>query len=167
MMHKFLLGSLAAATALVGAAAAAQAPERHAELTRVEAQDRAGRAFDRLDANKDGQLDQADRAARQRVRFDRLDSDSNGAISFEEFGARRESAAGQRAERRAPMAPRRGPMTLGRRANLDADETISREEFTSRALARFDRADSDGNGTLTAEERRATRGGMRAAPAAS
>jgi hypothetical protein len=172
MMRILILSSLAAATALASTAASAQAPERNAEVTRTQAEERAGRAFDRIDANTDGQLDQADRAARQRVRFDRLDSDDNGALSFEEFGAPREKARvaarpAQRAERRASMAPLRSLMALGRRADQDGDGRIARGEFISAALARFDRADSDGNGTLTTEERRATRRGMRAGPAAS
>ncbi len=38
---------------------------------------------------------------------------------------------------------------------------ITREQMRERALARFDRADADHNGTLTAAERQAARGAMR------
>ncbi len=157
MKHKHLLASLAAAAAVASVSASAQTtssdtgrttPAR-AEVTRTQAQDRAARVFDRLDANKDGQLDQADRSARQRARFDRVDADADGAISFEEFSALR--------ERRSARAPRRGPMAHGPRANPDGARAISRDAFTSRALARFDRADADKDGVVTAEERRSMR----------
>jgi len=187
-MQKFFLAALAATTAMVGVAATAQAPERgpsqrapeRAELTRAQAQERAVRVFDRIDANKDGQLDQADRAARQRARFDRLDTDSDGAISFEEFSAVREARTEARtqaraeqrnrpgAERRVARAPRPGRLAMALRTG-DGDRVISRDEFTSRALARFDRLDADKDGTVTAEERQAARRTlreMRRAPAA-
>jgi hypothetical protein len=38
---------------------------------------------------------------------------------------------------------------------------VTREQFRERALARFDRADADHNGTVTAAERQAARGRMR------
>jgi len=185
-MQRFLLASLAAAAAVAGPSVAAQAPGQgaaqrvleRAEVTRPQAQDRAARMIDRSDANKDGQLDQADRAERQRARFDRLDSDSDGAISFAEFNTMRERAVEPRAkqrgvepraERPAPRTPRAGPMAMGRRADMDGDGKISRDEFTSGALAQFDRADADRDGTLTAEERRGARRpfrGMGRGPAA-
>ena len=177
-MQKFFLAALVATTAMAGVAAGAQAPERGAfprgpkpaPMTRAEAQDRAARMFDRMDANKDGQLDQADRAARQRARFDRLDNDSDGAISFEEFSAARiearaearpEQRNGARADRRVGGARGAGLMRLGRGVDPDGDRATSREEFTSRALAQFDRADADKDGTVTAQERRAMRGALR------
>lgn len=49
--------------------------------------DRAGR-FGKLDANKDGFLDQSEAPQRMQRRFSRLDSDGDGKISRDEFTSR-------------------------------------------------------------------------------
>jgi hypothetical protein len=150
-MRKLVILSLAAAT-LAGAAGAAYAepaaaPER-APLTRAAVEARSAEAFARMDANDDGVLDQADRAERQRAMFARIDADNNGTISFEEFSAVREQHQGRGAERRGP-----GAREMGRAADSNGDGTVTRAEFTSAALARFDGADADNDGTLGPEER--------------
>jgi hypothetical protein len=43
--------------------------------------------FTRADANKDGKLDAADRAARHAAHFEAMDTDKNGSISRAEFDA--------------------------------------------------------------------------------
>ena len=48
------------------------------------------------------------------------------------------------------------------RADADGDGTVSQAEFTSAALARFDSADANNDGTVTAEERREQRSERRA-----
>ena len=53
---------------------------------------------------------------------------------------------------------RRGGMM--RMADANRDGTITREEFMTTTLARFDRGDANRDGQLTAEERRASRGAM-------
>jgi hypothetical protein len=139
-MRKFFTLSLAAAT-LAGAGAAyaqaGQAPER-APLTRAAVEQRSAERFARMDANGDGVLDQADREARQKAMFARLDADKNGTISFEEFSAVREHRQGRRAERSGHGA---------------RDGSVTRAEFTTAALARFDRTDADNDGTLGPDER--------------
>src|SRR3546814_13328405 len=59
--------------------------------------------FARLDANKDGKLDAADRAAkraeRQAKRFARLDADGDGSISKAEWDQHGADRAAKRAER--------------------------------------------------------------------
>ncbi len=98
---KITLGMSAAALA-IGGVACAQAPatpsparERGPERTetRAEAQARAEEMFARLDVNKDGKLDRADRdARRQQMReamFDQLDTNNDGSISKAEFLADR------------------------------------------------------------------------------
>lgn len=84
------------------------------EMTRAAVQERATQMFARLDANTDGKIDTADRAARNTgqttaqttertsARFARLDTNSDGAISAEEFAATGD--------------PRRGRMGAGRAA---------------------------------------------------
>ena len=60
------------------------------------------RRFARLDANEDGQLNDADREARRKEAFDRADADHSGGISYEEFAALRD----QRGDRRGPEVAR-------------------------------------------------------------
>jgi Ca2+-binding EF-hand superfamily protein len=64
------------------------------------------RRFARLDANDDGQLSQADREARRQQAFDRVDADHSGGISFEEFAALRDRRTELRGERRGADGPR-------------------------------------------------------------
>src|SRR3546814_20581700 len=68
---------------------AAPGGDRTAPQTRAEVQTRAAEMFAKLDANQDGKLDTADRAAkraeRQAKKFTRLDADGNGSISKAEW----------------------------------------------------------------------------------
>jgi hypothetical protein len=172
-MRKLTISLLAGAAVLAasGAALAQDRPARDAEMTRSAAQEHAATAFARMDANSDGKIDDADRAARQKARFDRIDADDNGALSYEEFAAQHGKHDGQRAgrgdrpegHRMAMRGGMRGPHMMGMRANADADSdgTLTQAEFTAAALARFDAADADKNGTVTAAERKAQREAMR------
>lgn len=162
-MRKSLTLSLAAATALVaGGAAYAQAAPR-GETTRAETEQRTAELFGRMDANGDGVLNQADREAARRQAFDTIDADKDGAISFAEFDARRDQRREAGAERRGPdragLGRRGGPggTGLARAADTDNDGTVTQGEFTTAALARFDRADANGDGTISLEERREAR----------
>lgn len=117
---KTLMLSLSAAALAVGGMANAQAPAQNAPVrttparpapdrivTRAEAQTRATEMFARLDVNKDGKLDKADRELRhQQMRekmFARLDTNGDGSISKAEFIADRGP------ERRGPGADHDGP----------------------------------------------------------
>lgn len=181
-MHKTLTLSLAAIALATGGVAVAQtsageearSPMRAMEHTREQAQQRAATMFARLDVNGDGQLSDADRDARADQQFDKMDANGDGAISREEFAAVREARAEHREDRRAARAERGGERMArgeGRRggpgmrdargmmraADADGNGTITQEEFTSAALARFDAADADNDGTVTREERRNAR----------
>lgn len=166
-MRKLTLAFSTAALALSGAAFAQTAPaERPAraampDMTRADAQARAEQMFARMDANQDGTLNEADRAARQAAMFDRIDADNNGSISRAEFDAMHakrgemgKGAAGHRmggkgaGGRHAMMGIMAGPVT--------------RQAFVERALARFDRADANRDGTVTQAERESMRGQSRA-----
>jgi len=132
-MPKIVTLSIAAA-ALIGASGIAYAQAENAParepLTRTQVEQRSAEAFGRLDANKDGvlnqadresqrearqqqrfarldanddgQLNDADREARRKEAFDRADADHSGGISYEEFAALRD----QRGERRGPEGAR-------------------------------------------------------------
>ena len=162
------LGSAAAALLAIPAIAQNAAPgpgdrpmRMAAEMTRAQAEQMATAMFTRMDANGDGKLDTADRAAKQQARFQRLDTDGNGQLSPAEFTARPERAdraergQGQRAERRGHRGGR--GMHMGRMGGANGNEAVTQTDFTARALARFDQADANKDGTVTREERRAAR----------
>ncbi|MEO6152399.1 MAG: EF-hand domain-containing protein [Croceibacterium sp.] len=180
-MRKFFALTLTlASAALVGSAAAQAQPATPAgvapEITRDQVQTRAAAAFDRLDRNRDGKLDPADRSAnraeRQKALFDRIDTDHNGSVTYAEFAAVRDQRGGARqaggavlrrgAMARGPggrMAMRRGGgQQIGAMADANKDGAITREEFAAAMLQRFDRVDTDHDGKVSPDERR---GGMR------
>ncbi|WP_052208721.1 EF-hand domain-containing protein [Croceibacterium mercuriale] len=153
------LGSAAAALLAIPAIAQDAAPGTRparmmADTTRAQAEQTATTMFARMDANGDGTLDAADRAAQQQARFDRLDTDGNGQLSPAEFTARPERAGrGQPGQR----ADRRGDRGAGMRMHGMPAEGTTQAQFVATALEMFDRADADSNGTVTREERRAAR----------
>jgi hypothetical protein len=158
-------------------------------LTRAEAQAAATAQFAKMDANKDGKLDAADRSAQraemQAKMFAGLDADGNGSISKAEWDKHSADRAAKRAERGEKRAAagepgegkrdgmrgghhgkRGGHHGMGGRmmgkADTDGDKAISQAEFQTAALARFDAADANKDGQVTAEERQAQRGAWRA-----
>lgn len=154
-------------------------------LTRAEAMAAAAARFARMDANADGRIDAADREAgrerRREAMFARIDADGNGAISRAEFdaaGAAMEQRREARGEARAHRGGehRRGPggrafragqrSEAARAADTNNDRAIDRAEFMAAAEARFARADADGNGIVSAAERRAMRPARRGASGA-
>jgi Ca2+-binding EF-hand superfamily protein len=170
-MRKFLTLSFAAATAVLAAGAAYAQPAPRAEAgragsTRAEVEQRTAERFGRMDANDDGVLNEADRAAARRQAFDAIDADKDGTISFAEFEARRDEHREARTERSGSDGSRergfarrggRGGAGMTRGADADNDGTVTEAEFTTAALTRFDRADADKDGTISAEERRNAR----------
>lgn len=168
-MRKLTLALSTAALAISGAAVAqaAPAPVRGPmpDMTRAQVQARAEAAFARMDANKDGTLDQADRAAHHAMMFDRIDSDKNGSISRAEFDAmhakRGDKAGGHRMARKGPGGHH--GLMAGRMGARDgkAAQPTTRQAFVDRALAMFDRADANRDGTVTQAERKAVRDTLR------
>lgn len=162
-------------------------------LSRAEAQASAIQMFAKMDVNKDGKLDATDRAAKraemQADRFARLDANKDGSISkseWDQHGADRQAKRSERGAKRAQAGEAgegerhamrgqhgrrgghgmRGGMMM--KADTNGDKAISPAEFTAAALARFDRADANADGQVTAEERsaarQAVRGGKRGTP---
>jgi len=171
-----LIMASAAALTVLGGAAYAQAPERpdrNADVTRAQAEQRAVAAFERMDANKDGGFDAADREAlkaqrserraeRQEARFDRLDADKDGSITRAEFTAAHDQAREKFSER-AKDGKRFGKRGghrgfrmggFGGGPKAGGDKTVTQAEFVAAALDRFDRTDANKDGTVTAAERR-------------
>jgi Ca2+-binding EF-hand superfamily protein len=178
-MRKLTLSLIAGAAAVAfgGGAHAQEAPAPQApqpEMTRAAAEQRAGQAFDRLDANHDGKLDQADREARQKIRFDRIDTNHDGEVSYAEFTAAhanfdqaRKARTGERHGGQRMAFNRLGHRFAGHRgallhmADADKDGAVSKAEFETRVLQRFDRLDANHDGTVTSDEAKAARDNMR------
>ncbi len=170
---------------LAATAAIAQHDERNsAPMTRAEVSQKSTERFQKMDVNGDGALDLADRELRREQRTAKVDTDGNGATSDAERKAMREARQerrGERPEARGAQTERRGE---GKRANrgergmrggkgrmgggmmmhadANGDGRVTLQEFQAQALERFDRADADKNGTVTAEERKAARDAHRA-----
>lgn len=94
------------------------------------------RGFLRADANRDGVVTRTEITAEAEARFHRIDSDGDGSVSSAKLSGRRKRALGS-GEDVAEIGASR-PVTLAR--------------FRARALARFDRRDTDGNGRLEGDE---------------
>ena len=130
--------------------------------------------FARLDVNKDGKIDQADRdiLRQQRLdaRFAALDTDRNGQISKAEFVAGHEGRQGHVGghgglDRGGPNRGGWGHRGPGMRGSPDGgmakDGVITRADFMARPLAMFDKADTNHDGKVTAEEMKAARQAFR------
>lgn len=135
----------------IGLPAFAQMVDRLETRTAVEAQIR--ERLGKFDANGDGVVGRDEflaygqsRAKDRAVKlFGDIDADSDGQISRAEF----DGYYAKRAEG--------GLVEMTRVGSGSASEPIVIADMVKNALARFDAADSDKNGTLSAMERRAAR----------
>lgn len=175
MKKKLIFLTLGAALIAVPVIAAPGSADRNATQTRTEAQAHAAEKFAKMDANKDGKIDASDRTVRraemQAKMFDRLDANKDGSVSKAEWDQHSADRAAKRGEKHAAAGAEggkrgmrghhggrggHGDMMIGR-ADTDGDKAISLAEFQTAALARFDAADANKDGQVTAEERAAQR----------
>lgn len=182
------LSAIALTVALGGVALAAQGqrgwdgPDANATVTRAEAQAKAEAMFDQHDVNRDGKLDQADRAAMMGKKFDEIDTDHNGSLSRDEFLAAhqhmggpgehggmpgmdhgKEGGMGGESHRMGMREGRRGHDggMMMKMADTNSDGTVTRAEAVAGALKHFDMADANHDGKLTPDERKAAHANMR------
>ncbi|HWH17076.1 MAG TPA: hypothetical protein VNT77_01870 [Allosphingosinicella sp.] len=134
-MKKMMMAGGIAALACSGMAAAqpVPGPRGNAAVTRAEAVQKADEQFARLDANRDGRVTREEMQARQQ----------RGGKMTE-----------RRAQRGGPEGARGGRM-FGEKG------FVTQAEFRERAIQRFDRLDSNRDGTVTAAERQQARAQMR------
>lgn len=170
-MKTKILGLSIAAFALAGAAYAASPPAPADPLgdktvTKAEFLAKHGEMFDKMDANRDGKLDSADRAAHMGQMFDMADTDKNGSLSRGEFDAMHQRGPGG-----APMGDgmdkgmRHGGdhgmgMKMIAMADANHDGAVTRDEFLAGAGKHFDMMDANHDGSLTKAERTAARAKM-------
>jgi Ca2+-binding EF-hand superfamily protein len=131
------------------------------DMTRAQVVAMANAHFDRMDLNKDGRLDRADREAMHAKMaadmFDRTDANHDGTISRDEWNAGAAKLAAMHGRGRPMMRH----MAMMADADADGDRAISRDEFQKRALKHFDRADANHDGTISAAEREQAHAAMR------
>ncbi len=139
-------------------------------ITKSEAIASADARFAKIDVNGDGTLNAADRTAMMAKLFAIIDTDKNGAISQNEFVAAHKAGAERRADRRERRLERIGAsMREGRqrarigaiammsRADINGDKSVSQAEYRAAIDARFGKADANQDGSISIEEREATR----------
>jgi Ca2+-binding EF-hand superfamily protein len=162
----------------MSASALYAAPDRRADqdgnriITKAEAMAAADAHFAMMDANADGMLNKGDKAAMLAKRFAAIDTDKNGSISQAEFMAAHEMRGERRADRREKRMEhgkmgkrhkreggRDGRMDIMARADSNGDKAISQPEFRAAAEARFAKADTNKDGRITPDERKAGRKG--------
>lgn len=147
-------------------------------VTWAEAKGKTDAMWTRLDVNKDGVLNQADRDAKMGEMFDTIDTNHDGAISKAEFMEhhKKMKEGGWKGRDGAPgamppppaagMGMMMGPGAhrlheMAEKADTNHDGTITRAEFDAAVKARFDAADSNHDGKLTPAERLAAWKAMR------
>ncbi len=128
------------------------------KITKAEMQAQIATRFAEMDANRDGTLNQADREISKKQKLDahfgEMDTNRDGSISRAEFDAShaKENAAksGEMARkgRRGGDGPKRGKMGA-------AMPDMTKSQFETMALARFDRVDANKDGTVDAAEMQA------------
>jgi EF hand len=175
MMNKTKIFAGILAVSLTSAALYAAPGMTSNGVTKAEALAKADEMFAKMDVNKDGTLNQADRAAKVKERFATLDTDKNGAITEAEFAAAHEARVAKREDRREMRGERKGGGHKGHRmggrggmgggmkmlalADANGDKSVSKAEFRTAAEVRFVKADTNNDGTISAEERKAQRQG--------
>ena len=157
------LTTIAGLAVLAAGTAAARSGPGGQESTRAAATQSAAAMFAQLDVNSDGRLDAADRSARHDQRFAALDADGSGAIEPAEFAAMRAERGSVRHHGSDRPGQGRKHLRAGMvdMADTNRDGSITESEFTAGIMARFDQADADGDGTISADERAAQRSAMR------
>ncbi len=157
-------------------------------MTRADVEARAKARFAQMDANKDGAVTQAEIAdtrtehmsKMQGEMFTKMDADKNGSISRAEFDAHHQNMtsgvmapppmAGHGGMKRKHMGHGEGGKgRMGRMedrlfgmADANKDGIVTEAEATQAALARFDKVDTDKDGSINDAERKAAREMMRA-----
>ena len=139
-------------------------------VSKAEAMAAADARFAKMDVNKDGSVNITDREAKVKQRFAQMDVDKNGSINEAEFVAGqaqqrkgRDMAiddGGRRGQGR-PGKDRQGKGGHGMKmlglADTNEDQAVSAQEFRAAYAANFAKADSNNDGSVSTDERKAMR----------
>lgn len=170
-MNRKLIASVLAASALLVGAALAASPERpridangDGFVSRAEAEAGASQQFDKLDSDKNGKLDDADRAAlrekhserhkeRREARKERMEAHREAGPGAPPSEGMRAGPGGHRFHHRGggPM----GMMLMAHpgEADRNGDGALSKQEFVTQGLRFFDAMDANGDGKVEAHHK--------------
>ncbi|MXU63840.1 EF-hand domain-containing protein [Oceanomicrobium pacificus] len=132
----------------------------------VEARDgrghhRGGMDFSTLDTDGDGFVTEAEIAAAHAARFAEADTNGDGAIDADELKAAMDARHAEREARRAEGADARLQKMI-ERLDTDGNGTLSAEEMQPRGTGRmFERLDTDGDGKISQAELEAAKDKMK------
>lgn len=119
-----------------------------------------GGGMQRADTNGDGKISRAEYQAQVDSRFARLDANGDGSLESDEMPMR---GMGRRS-----VAPDGPPPGANRSPPTPPTGPISRDQFRSLSMSRFDRVDTNHDGSIDGDEMAAARpfrgGGDRSAP---
>jgi EF-hand domain pair/EF hand len=135
--------------------------------TRAEVEAKVKEHFAAMDANKDGSVTVEERGAARQAKmsemkdahFKAMDTNSDGSISRAEFDAGHSATAGAHrgmGHKSGGHGGGRGGAMMERR-DTDDNGKLTLAEALSGPLARFDRIDTDKDGTISDKEREAAR----------
>lgn len=137
-------------------------------LTRAELTASLDKRFAELDKDGDGKVTVEERKAVREARFaehfKKMDKDGNGQLSMAEMQAGREARKAERGRgHHGAMHHGHHGGPGGRMGMMDADKDgiVTKVEFQSRALAKFNTADANKDGTVTKAEHEAARAQMK------
>ena len=164
-MKKTVIGLSLLARGIAGTAyAAGQGPNMDPfdgkTVTKAEFQAKGAEMFAKMDANKDGKLDAADKSAHMGQMFDQFDTDKNGSLSRDEFMAAHQRGPEGAGEHGRMMGDHGGRgdkmgMMMMHMADANKDGTVTKDEFLAAHAQHFDKMDTNKDGKLTKEERKA------------
>lgn len=137
------IGAMLAAGVAIAMQSETPATPPKKAITKAEMLERADARFDRMDTNKDGQLDENERKAGADAAKAAMAERKGGEMADFARGGRRGGGMGER---------------MLARIDTNGDGLISKAENRAAAEARFARMDANGDGTIGADER--GRGGM-------
>jgi len=176
-MKKIMISLSALALGLAGAAYAQEGmpggdPLGDKTVTKAEFQAKGAAMFDKMDANHDGKLDAADRAAHEGQMFDQTDANHDGALSRDEVSAAHQhgpagAGPGPAGKHGGDHEGGHGGMMMLKMADTNKDGAVSRDEFLAAHAQHFAMMDTNHDGQVTQAERKAARekmhgmGGMR------
>ncbi len=160
MKRKIIIGSMIAALAIPALAmAATDGPHKGPHK---------GGIFERLDTNKDGEITFEEMTAKSTERFSKLDKDGNGTISIEEMTVRKQEffdkidkdgngsiskdEASAFHEMKREERKERHASRMLEILDTDKDGAVTKEEFAAASDKRFEAADSNNDGVLSADE---------------
>ncbi len=103
-----------------------------------------GNLFTRMDTDKDGAITRKEADAARAKEFSRFDTDGNGKITAAEIDAAM--------EKRIQIIRTRMRYRMLGRFDSDGNGEISTEEFNSRPIMIFERADTNGDNKITRDE---------------